>query len=399
MMMRVVVATAFLFACESREEAAEKDPPAHGGAHTHEQSEAQQGEHEALPNRVTLTREVAARARITTTKAEEKALASTLDLTGEVVADPDARAIVTARMNARIVDVRFRENDLVSTGQALIVLESAELARARAAYTVAKAKLDAAKMHLARLDSLGDKGLSSGQERETAGADVAALEAELGAARQTLAAFGPTVLDATTGDAARITLTAPVSGRVLSRQAVRGEGVTAERVLAEIADLSHAYFQVRVFEKDTASVRQGSKAEVRLNAHPEVVFEGTVESVGHHVDANARTVLARIKIADRDNLLKVGFFGNARIVDAGGTRPQRARLAIPLHAVTEIAGRRIVFVRTNDGEFEVHEVSVGRSAEGEVEILSGLRSGEDVVSEGVFTLKSAVLKSTFGEDP
>ena len=55
-------------------------------------------------------------------------------------------------------------------------------------------------------------------------------------------------------------------------------------------------------------------------------------------------------------------------------------------------------MRQPDGDFELHPVTVGRTAGGRVEILSGLRAGEQVVVDGVFTLKSAILKSTFGEE-
>ena len=74
------------------------------------------------------------------------------------------------------------------------------------------------------------------------------------------------------------------------------------------------------------------------------------------------------------------------------------RLVVPRSAVTEIADKPIVFVREADGEFELHEVTLGRAAPGKVEILAGLREGESVVVDGVFTLKSMVLKGTFAEE-
>jgi membrane fusion protein, heavy metal efflux system len=73
-------------------------------------------------------------------------------------------------------------------------------------------------------------------------------------------------------------------------------------------------------------------------------------------------------------------------------------LVVPRSAVTEIAGKAVVFVRQEDGDFEVHPVVLGQSAPGIVAVLSGLREGEAVVSEGAFSIKSVVLKSTFGEE-
>jgi multidrug efflux pump subunit AcrA (membrane-fusion protein) len=95
--------------------------------------------------------------------------------------------------------------------------------------------------------------------------------------------------------------------------------------------------------------------------------------------------------------VKVGLFGTARVV-VGPAEATAKRVVVPLSAVTRVASRDVVFVRQPDGDFELHPVTVGRTAEGRVEILSGLRAGEAVVVEGVFTLKSAILKGTFGEE-
>ena len=173
--------------------------------------------------------------------------------------------------------------------------------------------------------------------------------------------------------------------------------MTAEHVLAEIVNLDRAYFLGRLFEKNLERVKVGVSAEVRLNAYSKEVFLGKVESIGKQLDPIARTVVARIAIDNRDDLLKVGLFGVAR-VNSSDAEPEESTLVAPLNAVTQIAERDVVFVRHPDGDFEVHRVTLGRTASGQVQILSGLRAGEQVVVEGVFTLKSAVLKSTFGEE-
>jgi cobalt-zinc-cadmium efflux system membrane fusion protein len=143
-------------------------------------------------------------------------------------------------------------------------------------------------------------------------------------------------------------------------------------------------------------VRVGAKADVRLNAYPAEHFEGTVEYLGKQVDPVARTVTARIRLKNRDELLRISLFGTAHVgVTDGAARP--ATLVVPESAITEVAGKRVVFVRQADGDFEQHEIVTGDSALGQVQVLSGLREGEQVVVQGAFTLKSALLKSTFAE--
>ena len=90
------------------------------------------------------------------------------------------------------------------------------------------------------------------------------------------------------------------------------------------------------------------------------------------------------------------MFGTAR-VGTGDESEHQSVLVVPRDAVTEIGGKTVVFVQQTDGDYDVHEVVLGEEALGKVRIVSGLREHELVVVDGVFTLKSAVMKSSFGE--
>ena len=361
------------------------------GAHQDESEK-----HEELPTKVKLAPDVERAARIKTAAAVLDSLPSTVDLTGEIAPDPDRSARLAARVPGRIIDVRAKEGDRVKAGQVIAVLESPELARSRAQLSSAVARAKAARLNADRLKSLEAKSLASGQEAATAQAEAAALDAEVTAARQTLSAFGQRA-EAVDDRGARVTIRTPLAGFVLSRDAVQGQSVDPEHVIAVVGDLEHAYFLGRLFEKDLARVRVGAAAEVRLNAYPNEVFEANIETIGRQIDPAARTVTARIVVRNHGDLVKVGLFGTARVV-AGPADAAVKRVVVPLTAVTRVAGKDAVFVRQPDGDFELHPVTVGHSAAGRLEILSGLRAGEQVVVEGVFTLKSAILKGTFGEE-
>ena len=96
-------------------------------------------------------------------------------------------------------------------------------------------------------------------------------------------------------------------------------------------------------------------------------------------------------------MLRVGLFGTAS-VEVASADARASALVVSQTALVNIAGKQAVFVKEPDGDFEYHEVELGGSALGKLQIASGLREGEQVVVEGVFTLKSLVLKSTFGEE-
>jgi cobalt-zinc-cadmium efflux system membrane fusion protein len=353
-------------------------------------------EHEELPTKVRLPPSVVRSAGIKTSPATLDSLPATVDLTGEIAADPDRSAQLAARVAGRIVDVRVKEGDRVKAGQPIAVLDSPELARARATLAAAAARERSARLNAERLKRLESKALASGQEVATANAEAAALDADVAAARQTLAALGQDE-EQVEGRGARVSIRTPLAGFVLSRDAVQGQSVNAEHVIAVIGDLDQVYFLGRLFEKDLAKVKTGAATEVRLNAYPSEVFEGTIQTIGRQIDPAARTVTARILVRNHGDLVKVGLFGTARVV-IGSSAARTQRVVVRNGAVTRVAEKDVVFVRQPDGDFELHPVTLGRAAAGQIEILSGLRAGEAVVVEGVFSLKSAILKQTFGEE-
>lgn len=352
--------------------------------------------HEELPSKVRLSPQVVRAAGLKMAPAVLDSLPATLDITGEMAADPDRSAQLAARIPGRIIGVKVKEGDRVKAGQTIAVLESPELARARATLAAVAARAKSARLNSDRLKSLAAKSLASGQEVAAAEAEGSALDAEVSAARQTLAALGQPE-DQAESRGARVTIRTPLGGFVLKRDAVQGQSVDAEHVIATIGDLDQVYFLGRLFEKDLSRVRIGAATEVRLNAYPNEIFDGIIETIGRQIDPAARTVTARILVRNHGDLVKVGLFGTARVV-IGPAGAQTRRVVVPLGAVTRVVARDVVFVRQPDGDFELHPVTVGRTAGGRIEILSGLREGEQIVVEGVFTLKSAVLKGTFGQE-
>lgn len=376
-----------------------KEPATHDEKAAHDHKE-ESGEHEELPQKVTLTPEVVKSAGIKTEKVKPQKLPATVELTGEVAADPEQSVRIVARVGGRILEVRFKEGQRVAAGALLAVIESTDLARTHADFVGMQAKAQAAQKNAERVAALAQSGLAAGQELLTVQAEARSMQAEAQAAERTLRAAGLAGGQLNQGSA-RLEVRSPIGGVTLSRQGIVGQTVPAGHVFTDVVNLERAYFVGRLFEKNLARVRVGEAAEVRLNAYPDAVFIGKVETIGKQLDPVARTVLARILITDHDELLKVGLFGKAR-VSAPPLSPEGAaappRLVVPLGAVTEIAGKPSVFVRQPDGHFEVHPVTLGQSAGGLTEVLSGLRADEEVVIDGAFTLKSIVLKSTFGEE-
>ncbi len=378
---------------EAPGEAAKKgkapDAKPEGSAHRDEP------EHEELPRHVRLKPEVIEAAGIKTRKVERQKVVPTRSLPGELIADPDKSARISSPVAGKLEEVRLREGAQVKKGEVVAMVRVPELGRIYGAQASAAARAKAARSSAERLEDLAKKRLTSEQSWLDAKAEADALQAEASALRGQLAAMG----SGSGGSTAPflLALRSPVAGIVVARDAIVGQPVSADQVLGTVADLSEMWFLARVFEKDLEFVRVGSPVEVQLNAYTAQRFLGVVELVGQQIDPVARTATARVRLTNREGLLRLGLFGSALVATAEESKTE-ARLVIPRDAVTEIAGKPVVFVRQPDDDFEMHPVVLGQSAPGLVEVLSGLREGELVVSEGVFSLKSVLLKSTLAEE-
>jgi membrane fusion protein, heavy metal efflux system len=390
----VVMALGLSAGCFKQSAAPDDKPPRPEHAAQDDRHHVDEPEHEALPTRVRLSPEVLAAAHVRSEPVTREVLAATLALPGEVVADPDRSARVASPIAGRIELTSFREGSVVKKGATLAVIRVPDLGKLRSTLAATLARAKAARINAERLRGLAEKQLATEQAHLDAVASAEALEVEAHAAAQQISALG---LGASGGSPSQLTLRAPISGVVVSRHAVIGQPVTAEEVIAEIVDLSEVWFLARVFEKDLGRLQVNARADVQLNAYPAQRFVGSVEYIGHQVDPVARTVTARVRLSDPDDRLRVGLFGTAH-VSSGEQQDKQPTIVVPRSALSEVAGKPVVFVEQADGHFELHALTLGESAAGKVQVIAGLREGERVVTEGVFTLKSAVLKSTIAEE-
>lgn len=349
---------------------------------------------EGRPQIVRVAAGVQADAAIRTERAARDVLGATIDLPGEVVSQSDRTARLSSPVAGRLEEIRFGEGAAVKKGDALAVLRVPDLGRVRGALTASLAKAAAARADATRTKGLFEKQLATEQSYLNAEAQAAAQEAESKALREQLAAMG---VAEEGGSGHQLVLRAPVSGVIVSREALVGQPVRSDQTIATIADLSHVWFVARAFERDIAKVERGAAVEVRLTALPGRSFSGAVDLVGRALDPITRSASIRIPIENADAAIRVAMTGSARVraADAGAGV---VVVSVPRTAVTDLVGRRVVFVRKGPEEFEARDVDVGTSAGDRIAISRGVAEGEETVVDGVFTLKSIFLKSTIAEE-
>ena len=361
-----------------------------GPVDTHEDEK----HHDELPRQLRVTPEVASEAGIATQLAKRGVLTAVVSLPGEITSEPDRTARVSAVTAGRLEQVTFNEGQKVKKGDVLAVLRVPDVGRLRGSLAATAAKAKASRANAERLRSLRESGLGAEQAAVDAEAEARAQEAETRAVAEQLSAIG---VNADAAGGYLVPLRSPIAGVVVARDAIVGQPVNADQTIATVVDFSEVWFLGRIFEKDLSRLRVGARADVQLNAFADRSFEGFVEYIGQRTDPVARTLTARIRLRNESDSLRIGLFGTAHVelAEATSATPQ---VIVPRTAVTEVGGKNLVFVKARDGDFVVHEVTLGRSALAQVEVLSGLDDGEEVVVGGVFTLKSLLLKSTLGED-
>ncbi|MCW3055625.1 MAG: putative Co/Zn/Cd efflux system rane fusion protein [Chthonomonadales bacterium] len=190
-----------------------------------------------------------------------------------------------------------------------------------------------------------------------------------------------------------ISLSAPISGTVTERSATVGEAVERSATLMVIENLNTVTVEAHVSEKDIARVRIGQEIHVTLPAYPNQSFSGIVQSIAGRVDEKTRALSVRCLVENRGGRLKPEMFAR---VTLGVGAPKNA-LSVPLSALEEEGTDRFVYVQTGEGYLR-RKVQVAHVTETTAEIAEGLHSGEKVVVEGVFVLKSETQKDSLKGD-
>ena len=180
-----------------------------------------------------------------------------------------------------------------------------------------------------------------------------------------------------------ITLQAPLDGIVIEKMVLEGAYVMPGMNLYKIADLSRVWILADVYEYEAPLITVGQEARVSLAYEPGEAFTAAVIFISPVLDPTTRTIKVRLAAKNPHLKLKPEMFANVDIKASSG-----ARLAIPAEAVLDSGLRQIVYVEKQPGVFEMREVKLGVRGETYVEVLSGIRKGERVVSSGNFLIDS-----------
>jgi cobalt-zinc-cadmium efflux system membrane fusion protein len=184
------------------------------------------------------------------------------------------------------------------------------------------------------------------------------------------------------------------AGVVTKAQAAPGDMVDESKELFTVADLSEVWVQAEVYEKDLGKLRLGQGAIVGVDTYPGEPFSGRVTYISDLLDPQTRTARVRCEVSNPGIRLKLDMFATVQLP----TTFSRRATAVPVSALQQVEDQKVVFIRKATTTFEVRSVQVGKTVNGFVEIVSGLKQGEQFVTQGAFHLKSILVGKELGEE-
>ena len=320
-----------------------------------------------------------------------------ISLPGQIAINTDRMAHIVPRVPGIVRQVKKKLGDHVKKGEVMAVIESRELADAKATYLASIERLELANTVAEREEKLWKQEEIS-SEQEYLDAKKASAEAKIAKrnAEQKLRALGfdAEYLKELPSEPAELLttfkITAPFDGTIIQKHISLGEVIKDDEDVFVVADLDTVWVDLQVHQKDAGLIKKGQ--EVIISATPSVPeTKGVIDYFQPVVDQKTRRALARIVLDNTSGQLRPGTFVTADVL----VEKVPAKVTVSRDILQDIDEMTCVFVK-HEHCFEARPVTVGRSNEKYVEIVSGISPGEKIVTKNSFRLKAELEKAAGG---
>lgn len=336
----------------------------------HETAAKSEARQEEAAITITLSDEKRQLIGVRTAAASYRSLERQVRTVGKVDVDETRLAFVNTKISGWVkrlyVDYTGRE---VKKGEPLLSVYSPELVSAQEEYLLAlKASRSVVPSRFGEIAESQDSLLESARRRlllwDIAPEQIAELE-KSGTPRT------------------EMTIYSPIDGIVMEKMVLEGGYIMPGMNLYKIADLTSLWVIADIYEYEAPLVKTGQKAHVSFAYFPGEAFDAIVSYIYPTLDPMTRTIKVRLEVKNPELKLKPEMFADVIIMTSPGSR-----LTIPKEAVLDSGLRRIVYVEKKPGVYEMREVELGLRGDMYVEVLSGVRKGERVVTSGNFLIDS-----------
>lgn len=175
---------------------------------------------------------------------------------------------------------------------------------------------------------------------------------------------------------------APINGSIISTPLKNGTTVNTSTVIAIVGDISNLQVSADIPERYVAVLKPGLKAEVSVEAYPDLVFNATVTRVSPVVDTTSRTKEVILHFDQRNSRVNAGMFGKIKLY----TQDFSGQITMPADALVSLNDVLYAYVVKDDETVERRKVKIGETVDGVIQILEGVSEGEKVVVQGQTSL-------------
>lgn len=266
----------------------------------------------------------------------------------------------------------------------------------RADVAAAKAEHAAANASFSRTERLIATDSIPKRRLEEAASHVKVTKARLSAATTRLSSYSASASGSARPGSGAFRVSSPISGTLVAQSVTEGETTAAGASLFSVVDLERVWVEGRIFEPDLPAFEKSKSAWFTVDGR-DTVFDvneetGKLVTVGHVLDPQSRTVPVIFEVQNPNKVLRIGQY--AKLSVATG-EPIEA-LVIPESAILQDGNQSIVFVHSSGESFVRRVVRLGTHSRGMVEVISGIKEGERVVTKGAYDVK---LASSAGNAP
>lgn len=270
---------------------------------------------------------------------------------------------ISSKITAQIQEVKVKENDHVTAGQVLVVLEDTGL---QAQVTQAKERLSNAAVKYERNQKMKGIGAASSQQL-----DDAAMEYNIAQANydQVMSSLNETII--------KSPMDGIVIGKPLSSGAMVAQGVNNPTVIMTVADMSKMQIEVQVDQTDIGKLVLGQKANFTVDAYPDKTFTGVVSNISKKpvTQQNVIYYAVTVDINNSENLLNPGMVARVSIIAS----ENKNVLTLPLSAIRTDKNGKYVVVMDEQGKTQNVPVTTGNMGEDKIEITGGVNEGDKIV--------------------
>lgn len=302
---------------------------------------------------------------------QEETLQKPVTIVGAV--EPDKRSIIASEIEGLVESLPGTEGKFLKQGDVIAQFNTRtieiDLKEANANKREAQARYQLARKNLDRFQELEQKGVASIQQLQDAESEKSALNARI-------AQFQAQV-DGLEYDIEKSKITAPFSGYVTEEFTEIGQWVEKGGPVVELINIESAEISIDMPERYVSKIKEGLIVNVSFDALPELNAQGQITSVVPQADREARTFPVKIKLDNKDGIIKSGMV--ARVSFPIG-EPSTVKL-VPKDAIVSQNNANFIYV-VNEGAVQPLPVSTGMAYEDKIQVIGPVETGQIVVVKG-----------------